>query len=172
MKNSIILGKKDVFCIEAELRQMQEYIFINYCLWGKGKMIGDNTVTTLLSSAKRMIKKVLDKKGNRKLSKEISSYSAKDITDYFMDFLWNESSELSNDIGSCNDECLQGFYLFLIEEKGYDWLLIKDENTEAYIDVKIPSNYIYVVFENFLKWIEQSTILVLRSFLEEKRGMH
>jgi len=135
MKNSIILGKKDVFCIEAELRQMQEYIFINYCLWGKGKMIGDNTVTTLLSSAKRMIEKVLDKKGNRKLSKEISSYSAKDIT-------------------------------------GYDWLLIKDENTEAYIDVKIPSNYIYVVFENFLKWIEQSTILVLRSFLEEKRGMH
>ena len=87
-------------------------------------------------------------------------------------FLWNESSELSNDIGSCNDECFQGFYLFLIEEKGYDWLLIKDENTEAYIDVKIPSNYIYVVFENFLKWIEQSTILVLRSFLEEKRGMH
>lgn len=172
MKNSIILGKKDVFCIEAELRQMQEYIFINYCLWGKGKMIGDNTVTTLLSSAKRMIEKVLDKKGNRKLSKEISFYSAKDITDYFMDFLWNESSELSNDIGSCNDECFQGFYLFLIEEKGYDWLLIKDENKEAYIDVKIPSNYIYVVFENFLKWIEQSTILVLRSFLEEKWGMH
>ena len=172
MKNNIILGKKDIFSIEAELRQVQEYIFINYCLWGKGKMIGDNTVTSLLSSAKEMIKKVLDKKGQRKLSKEILFLSAKDITDYFIDFLWNESDKLSNDMGSCNDECFQGVYLFLIEEKGYDWLLIKDENTEAYIDVKIPSNYIYVVFENFLKWIEQSTILVLRSFLEEKRGMH
>ena len=50
MKNNIILGKKDIFSIEAELRQVQEYIFINYCLWGKGKMIGDNTVTSLLSS--------------------------------------------------------------------------------------------------------------------------
>ncbi len=71
-------------------------------------------------------------------------------------------------MGSCNDECFQGVYLFLIEEKGYDWLLVKNENTKVYIDVKIPSNYIYVVFESFLKWIEQSTVLVLRSSLDEK----
>ena len=42
MKNSIILGKKDVFCIEAELRQMQEYIL---SITAYGVKVNDRMIT-------------------------------------------------------------------------------------------------------------------------------
>ena len=69
-------------------------------------------------------------------------------------------------IGSFHDECLQGYYIFLIENTGYDLLLIKEEREKIYLDAKIPKNIISKCFKELKNWINESTVLVLKSYID------
>lgn len=173
----MVFGKKELFAIEAELSQSGEYIFINYCFWIKKYMIGDNMQTALLQSAIDMTFTVSDKKGKRNID-NTDLVPPVDITNYFITFLLSGENELCKNqksvhivddlcnfnIASYHDECFQGFFVFLIEGIGYDWILCKDEALDKYVNLKVPKNSIYNCFEDFSKWINHSTILVLRSF--------
>lgn len=164
-----IFGNKSEFAIEAILWQIDEHpIFINYCLWIRYNMVGDIGQCALLSAEMERIFKVVQLKGQRQMPFE--NLSASVLTDKLIENTWgnasgyNQNVTLSNiDILSQHGECFQGYYVFLIEQQGYEWLLTKDNVDNKYYDMKIPSGIIYSTFENFSKWIKDSTMLVLRS---------
>lgn len=164
-----IFGNKSEFAIEAILWQIDEHpIFINYCLWIRYNMVGDIEQCALLSAEMERIFKVVQLKGQRQMPFE--NLSASVLTDKLIENTWGNASDynqnvtLTNiDILSQHGECFQGYYVFLIEQQGYEWLLTKDNVDNKYYDVKIPSDIIYSTFENFSKWIKDSTMLVLRT---------
>lgn len=152
-----IFGNKSEFAIEAILWQIDEHpIFINYCLWIRYNMVGDIEQCALLSAEMERIFKVVQLKGQRQMPFE--NLSASVLTDKLIENTWGNASDynqnvtLTNiDILSQHGECFQGYYVFLIEQQGYEWLLTKDNVDNKYYDVKIPSDIIYSTFENFSK---------------------
>ena len=172
-KHMNLFGDKDKFAIEAELWQRDEgYIFINYCLWIENNMVGDKEQTAVLSAELDRITKITELKGQRYITP--NRLSAKQITDNLINSIWfdnhndhdispAENAALKNlDILSQYGECFQGFFVFLLEGDGYEWLLSKEDGNNKYLDIKLPYGFIYSCFDEFLKWIKDSTILVLR----------
>lgn len=164
-----IFGNKSKFAIEAILWQIdEEPIFINYCLWIRNNMVGDIGQCALLSAEMERILKVVQLKGQRQMPFE--NLTAPVLTDKLIENTWGNASDYSHnvpftniDILSQHGECFQGYYVFLIEQHGYEWLLTKDNIDNKYYDMKIPSGIIYSTFKKFSKWIEDSTMLVLRT---------
>lgn len=163
-----IFGDKSEFAIEAILRQNDEYpIFINYCLWIRNNMVGDIGQSAVLSAEIERITKVIEQKGQRQMPFE--NLSAKTMTDRLIENIWINgcdtlNSELANiDILSQHGECFQGYYVFLVEQQGYEWLLTKDNIGNKYYDIKMPSGTLYKAFDKLSNWIADSTILVLRT---------
>ena len=169
-----LFGDKDKFAIEAELWQHDEsYIFINYCLWIKNNMVGDKEQTVVLSAELDRISKIAELKGQRCITP--NRLSAKQITDNLINRIWFDNrnnndiiptghTELKNlDILSQYGECFQGFYVFLLEGDGYEWLLSKEDRNNKYLDIKLPHDFIYSYFNEFVLWIKDSTVLVLRT---------
>ena len=54
-----------------------------------------------------------------------------------------------------------GFFIFIVEENGFDWILSKDELSKKYITAKIPKHQIYNCFKKLKEWINKSTTLAL-----------
>lgn len=164
-----IFGNKSEFAIEAILWQIDEQpIFINYCLWIRHNMVGDIEQCALLSAEMERIFKVVQLKGQRQMPFE--NLTASILTDKLIENTWGNASDYNHnvtltniDILSQHGECFQGYYVFLIEQQGYEWLLTKDNVDNKYYDVKIPSGIIYSTFDKFSKWIKDSTMLVLRT---------
>ncbi|WP_298108372.1 Imm42 family immunity protein [uncultured Bacteroides sp.] len=164
-----IFGNKSKFAIEAILWQIdEEPIFINYCLWIRNNMVGDIGQCALLSAEMEPILKVVQLKGHRQMPFE--NLTAPVLTDKLIENTWGYASDYSHnvplsniDILSYHGECFQGYFVFLIEQQGYEWLLTKDNVDNKYYDMKIPSGIIYSTFKKFSKWIEDSTMLVLRT---------
>ena len=67
------------------------------------------------------------------------------------------------DILSQHGECFEGYFVFLVEQQGHEWLLTKDNIDNRYYNIKLPAGMIYSYFEEFSKWIRDSTILALRT---------
>lgn len=163
-----IFGDKSKFAIEAILCQNDEYpIFISWCLWIRNNMVGDIGQCAVLSAEIERIAKVTEQKGQRRMLCE--DLSATTTTDRLIENIWINgcdtlNSELANiDILSQHGECFQGYYVFLVEQQGYDWLLTKDGIDNMYHDIKLPSGTLYQTFEELSDWIADSTVLVLRT---------
>lgn len=164
-----IFGNKSEFAIEAILWQKEEHpIFINYCLWISNSMVGNIEQRALLSAEMERILKVIERKGLRQIPFE--NLTAKTLADRLVENIWiNEcdftpsSTSANIDILSQHGECFQGYYVFLVEKQGYEWLLAKDSIDNKYYDAKLPSGTIYSTFEKFSNWIDDSTMLVLRT---------
>lgn len=131
-------------------------------------MVGDIEQCALLSAEMERIFKVVQLKGQRQMPFE--NLSASVLTDKLIENTWGNASDYNQNVTLTNidilsqlGECFQGYYVFLIEQQGYEWLLTKDNVDNKYYDVKIPSDIIYSTFENFSKWIKDSTMLVLRT---------
>ncbi|MDO5106533.1 Imm42 family immunity protein [Capnocytophaga sp.] len=175
----MLFGQKEQFAIEATLSQNGAYVFINYCFWVKSQKIGDDEQTALLKPVNTLINNVLKGKGKRKINADLPAFN--DATDSLIQVLWETSDTTQNqwltdksreellifDIGSHHDECLQGFFVFLIEKTGYDLILCKIEAENRYVHLQIPAGNVYKCFADFSAWIADATLLVLRSFFDE-----
>lgn len=161
----MLFGKKDTFAIEVYLSQVDRYIFANYCLWIKNSRIGDSSQFTLLSSIFDLIELFFSAEGKRK-NYNINESNNCDITERLIIEYINDMNNYKFNIGSFHDECLQGYYIFLIENTGYDLLLIKEERENIYLDAKIPKNIISKCFKELKNWINESTVLVLKSYID------
>lgn len=130
-------------------------------------MVGDIGQSAVLSAEIERIAKVTGQKGQRQMPFE--NLSAKKITDRLIENIWINGCDTLNsalakiDIFSQHGENFQGYYVFLVEQQGYEWLLTKDGIDNKYYDVKLPSGILYSTFERFSNWITDSTILVLRT---------
>lgn len=164
-----IFGNKSKFAIEVKLWQLNESpIFINYCLWISNNMVGDIEQCAVLSAELDRIFNVTEQKRQRHISSD--NLSANVFTDKLIENIWlNECDFMQNpafanlDIFSQHGECFQGYFVFLVEQQGYEWLLTKDNIDNRYYDIKLPAGMIYSCFEEFSKWIRDSTILALRT---------
>ena len=164
-----IFGNKSKFAIEATLWQLDENpIFINYCLWISDNIVGDIGQSAVLSAEIERIFKVAEQKGQRQIP--FDNLTANALTDRLIENSWlnecdfTQNPALANsDILSQHGECFQGYYVFLVEQQGYEWLLTKDDIANRYYDIKLPAGLIYSCFEEFSKWIRDSTILALRT---------
>ncbi|MCH5310048.1 MAG: hypothetical protein J1E58_09320 [Prevotella sp.] len=163
--NIMLFGKKDTFAIEVYLKQIGRYIFANYCLWIKNSRIGDLSQFTLLSSIIDLIELFFSAEGERE-NYNIDESNYCDITERFITEYIEDMNSYKFNIGSFHDECLQGYYIFLIENTGYELLLIKDDIANIYLDAKIPQNIVSKCFKELKNWINESTVLVLRSYLD------
>lgn len=114
-------------------------------------MVGDIGQSAVLSAEIERIAKVTEQKVLRQMPFE--NLSAKTITDRLIENIWINGcntldSELANiDILSQHGECFQGYYVFLVEQQGYEWLLTKDDIDNKYYDIKLPSGTLYKTFE-------------------------
>lgn len=136
-------------------------------------MVGDKEQTMVLSAELDRISKIAELKGQRCITP--NRLSAKQITDNLINCIWFDNrnnndiiptgyTELKNlDILSQYGECFQGFYVFLLEGDGYEWLLSKEDRNNKYLDIKLPHGFIYSYFNEFVLWIKDSTVLVLRT---------
>lgn len=136
-------------------------------------MVGDKEQTVVLSAELDRISKIAELKGQRCITP--NRLSAKQITDNLINRIWFDNrnnndiiptgyTELKNlDILSQYGECFQGFYVFLLEGDGYEWLLSKEDRNNKYLDIKLPHGFIYSYFNEFVLWIKDSTVLVLRT---------
>jgi len=176
----MIFGDRNIFAIDADLTQEGLYACINYCFWIRNQLVGDKTITSLLTTELDFISNVIDKKGKRYCN--IERVSTVTLTDYLINNIWNPEDTFTTidnvyiakdilnnlDIGSNASESFTQFYLFVIECNGYDWFLLKDGNANKYIDIKIPKNNFYQVFEHLKKWIDDSTSLALNSYINRR----
>ena len=131
-------------------------------------MVGDIQQCALLSAEMDRIFKVAQLKGLRQLPFE--DLTASILTDRLIEYTWgcasdcNHKETLTNiDILSQHGECFQGYFVFLVEKNGYEWLLTKDNIDNKYYDIKLSSGIIYSTFEKLSNWIKDSTMLVLRT---------
>lgn len=131
-------------------------------------MVGDIGQCALLSAEMERIFKVAQLKGQRQMPFE--NLTAPELTDKLIENIWGNASDYNHnvtltniDILSQHGECFQGYYVFLIEQQGYEWLLTKDNIDNRYYDMKLSSGTIYSTFEKFSKWIKDSTTLVLQT---------
>lgn len=162
----MLFGKKDTFAIEVYLKQIDRYIFANYCLWVKSSRIGDLSQSTLLSSLSDLIDIFFFSEGNRQNHNiDGSDYCA--MTECLIAEYAEDMNGYKFNIGSFHDECLQGYYVFLVEKTGYELLLIKDEIANNYMAAKIPKNNVSKCFKELKSWINESTVLVLKSYLDD-----
>lgn len=164
-------GDKNLFAIEIYLHQPQNRVFTSYCFWVKNNMVGDINETSVLESEIGIFENILANKNRRTIS-ELSQYSASQVIQYLIDKTWEgeennlltkyTSNELEVlDINSHQGECFNGFYCFLMEADGYDWLLCKDSITNKIIDAKIPKDEFYKYVKSTLNWIKSSIHYVL-----------
>lgn len=136
----MIFGDKESFAVEILLSQGDRFIFANYCLWLKDMMIGDLSQTTLLSSVSDVIANVARFIGNRFIS-DIDYSNISRLTEELIDGYLSDTNNFVPNIVSCHDECTDGFYVFLLEENGFDMLLSKDIATNEYLYTRIPKKY-------------------------------
>lgn len=164
-----IFGNKSKFAIEVKLWQLNESpIFINYCLWISNNMVGNIEQSAVLSAELDRIFNVTEQKGQRHISSD--SLLANAFTDKLIENIWlNECDFTQNptfanlDILSQHGECFEGYFVFLVEQQSHEWLLTKDNIDNRYYNIKLPAGMIYSYFEEFSKWIRDSTILALRT---------
>ncbi|WP_281510060.1 Imm42 family immunity protein [Muribaculum gordoncarteri] len=164
-----IFGNKSQFAIEAKLWQLDENpIFISWCLWIRGDMVGDIEQRALLSAEMARISKVTKHKGERHIPSV--EMAANNLTDKLVDAIWGDDYHYMQypfsayvDILSQHGECFQGYFVFLVEQKGYEWLLAKDNVENNYYDIKLSAGMIYSYFEEFSAWIADSTMLTIRT---------
>ena len=162
----MIFGDKESFAVEILLSQGDRHIFANYCLWVKDMMIGDLSQTTLLSSVSDVIDNVMRLIGNRVIS-DIDCSNIPSLIEELIERYLGDTNNFVPNIASCHDECTDGFYMFLLEENGFDLLLTKDMATNEYHYARIPKNTIYRCFQRAEQWIKDSTVLVLKDYLSE-----
>ena len=162
----MIFGDKESFAVEILLSQGDGYIFANYCLWVKDTMIGDLSQTTLLSSVSDVIANVVRFIGKRFIS-EIDYSNIPRLTEALIEGYLSDTNNFAPNIVSCHDECTDGFFVFLLEENGFDMLLSKDIATNEYHNIRIPKNTVYKCFQQAEQWIKDSTVLVLKDYLSE-----
>lgn len=170
----IEIGEKKAFGISASLIQGEKYLFIEYCFWVKGFMVGDLSQTALLLPEIETIKSILKEKGNRcfPLFKDLKDA---DVVAFLVNKLWeiddqdvgielpyNEDELKVLDLGSGQGETFQGYFMFLIEFDSYDWILCKDDVEKKNLSFKIPKGVFYDCIKELYKWISESTTLVLR----------
>ena len=143
-------------------------------------MIGDIEQSTLLSAVIPVLNRVLELQGQRTFSDLIkANWDASRYIEYLINkiwgvdfvvdsqngaFLYDEKQLKKADINSYEGESFQGFYVFLIECDGYDWLLCQENGVVNVYDVKIPSNKFYLMIKQVLDWIRESTVLTLRKY--------
>lgn len=164
-----IFGDKSKFAIEAKLWQLDENpIFISWCLWIKGNQVGNIDQGALLSAELGRISDVAKHKGERYVPPV--DMAANNLTDKLVDAIWDGDCHylpqpLSGhiDILFQHGECFQGYFVFLVEQEGYEWLLAKDNIDNRYYNLKLPSGMLYSIFEEFSVWIANSTILSIRT---------
>lgn len=170
----MVFGDKEIFAIEAYLMQFEACVFIEYCFWVKGHMIGSLEDATLLPPVVHILESILKSKGQREMSNS-SIYKDSELLDYFITSLWTaekykgpldmryHNSELKKfDICSHEGETFSGYYVFLLEQEGFDWLLCKDASSQIITSVKIPKDKFYKTLKETLDWTRRSTMLVLR----------
>lgn len=162
----MIFGEKGSFAVEILLSQGDRHIFANYCLWLKDIMIGDLSQTTLLSSVSDVIANVVRFIGKRFIS-DINYSDIPRMTEELIEGYLSDTNHFVLNIVSCHDECTDGFYMFLLEEHGFDLLLTKDMATNEYHYARIPKNTVYRCFQKAEQWIKDSTVLVLKDYLSE-----
>lgn len=160
----MIFGDKKTFAVEAYLIQGNKYVFITYCFWIKGHRIGNMTENTLLNSIQDLIKFVFLFRGKRPNNYCKTEYIklTKDLISQYVE----DTNNFPQNMGSFHDECLQGYYIFLLEENGFDLVLVKDDIDNKFIHALIPKNNIYDCFKKLDTWINDSTVLVLRNYLD------
>ena len=131
-------------------------------------MVGDIEQCAVLSAELDRIFNITAQKGQRHTSSD--NLSANAFTDKLIENIWlNECDFMQNqafanlDILSQHGECFEGYFVFLVEQQGYEWLLTKDNMDNRYYNINLPAGMIYSYFEEFSKWIRDSTILVLRT---------
>ena len=162
----MLFGKKDTFAIEAYLNQVDRYVFANYCFWVKNSRIGDLSQTTLLSSVIDLIDIFFSSESTRK-NYHVKECDCATMTEDLISEYIEDMNGYKFNIGSFHDECLQGYYIFLLEEMGYDLVLIKDDMANNYMEAKIPKSYVSKCFKQLKDWIKESTVLVLKSYLDK-----
>lgn len=166
----MIFGKKEIFAIEAYLNQGDRYVFANYCFWIKGNKIGDLTQYTLIDSIIDLINIVFLYKGKRH-EEHLDKAEYTDIIEKYISKYIEDSNGFVFNIASYHDECVQGYYIFLIERNGYDIIFVKDNIDNTYIYYQIPKNSIYRCFKKLDDWIKESTVLVLKDYIYNLEGI-
>lgn len=162
----MIFGEKKTFAIEAYLTQGNKYVFVNYCFWIKNVKIGNLIESTLINSIYDLINLVFSFKGKRQNYYCINNAEYIRITEYLISQYVKDMNNFVLNIASFHDECLQGYYIFLLEEKGFDLILVKNCIDNMFTHVKIPKNNIYNYFKAFKNWIDDATVLVLKDYLD------
>ncbi len=170
----MLFGSKDKFGIEAYLDQPSDRVFIRYCFWVNKDMVGELSQPNLLIATLPVFESMLSNKGKRNCT-QIISYQPRELIDILINKIWltqdigwlkKKDLTFENfkllDIGSHQGETFQGFYLFLIESEGYDWILCKDDILDKVIQLKIPKGDFYKTVAALSDWIRKSTMLVLK----------
>lgn len=166
----MIFGDKKTFAIEVYLIQENGYVFVTYCFWIKGCKVGDLSEIAVINSIKYLIECVFLFKGKRPNNYCKTNNCCKaeyiKLTEDLISQYHEAREDFPQDLGSLQDECLQGYYIFLLEDNGFDLILVKDAVDDKFIHALIPKNHVYKCFDKLKTWINDSTVLVLREYLE------
>ena len=63
-------------------------------------------------------------------------------------------------------ENFDGFEVFLIKSVGYDLIVGKDLISGNEIQIKLPKNEYFRIIRNLYNWIQESTVITLKSSLQ------
>lgn len=152
----MIFGEKNSFAIEIHITKGKGHIFGQYCYWLNDQMIGDIDQTTLLSAIAGDLEKIILSRGNR-IIQGIGTFSSDKITDALIhNSLEKRNSHFHIDedkldhinINYFNTPCMDGYYIFLIENSSYDWFLAKDLLDQKCYNYKMPKDIFYKLIED------------------------
>lgn len=167
----MVFGEKHSFAIEINLIQGTEKLFGQYCYWLNNQMIGDIEQLTLLSAIWGDLGKIVLYKDNRTIA-DVDAFSSNHIIDtliYNLSEIGSSHFYIDNklidyvNINYFKTPCMDGYYIFLIENISFDWFLAKDLIDQHYYNYKIPKGIFYKHIKDAQAWISSSTLLTLKT---------
>jgi hypothetical protein len=163
----MLFGHKELFAIEATLSEVDELVLIQFCYWVKGAPVGDVEQRVLLRPVIHNFNEIMTYKGKREVNtrglkaSDVIAALGEEATESTPELF--KLDELKNlNINYNQGENLDGYRVYLIEAKSYDWLLCRDVLGRKDYDVKIPKMNFYREVAQLLAWIDSSTRLTLR----------